>query len=317
MRGDRPEPVVTAQGALEATPHARGSTLIWPTAFGRKEGYPACAGIDLHALIIGCLLPGLPRMRGDRPEEGFLMDELKKATPHARGSTVADIAERRRTTGYPACAGIDLPISMLETTWARLPRMRGDRPYCRRLPLQKESATPHARGSTRVRLANDGRARGYPACAGIDPRALSCRRSLLGLPRMRGDRPIAPIAQDRLVGATPHARGSTLLAVDKRSTEAGYPACAGIDPALFDSIDNLLGLPRMRGDRPLLGILLLDRRAATPHARGSTPYRFSCRLLVAGYPACAGIDRLHAISRSMPLGLPRMRGDRPLKVSDI
>ncbi len=69
-----------------------------------------------------------------------------------------------------------------------------------------------------------------------------------------------------------------------------YPACAGIDLWVGRGETSLLGLPRMRGDRPLKddGVLFTDW--FTPHARGSTLFPIPIRLSACVYPACAGID---------------------------
>ncbi len=50
----------------------------------------------------------------------------------------------------------------------RLPRMRGDRPRYRYNNGFLFRATPHARGSTFIKLVSYGVWFGYPACAGID-----------------------------------------------------------------------------------------------------------------------------------------------------
>ena len=161
----------------------------------------ACAGIDPWFRGPTWFGSCLPRMRGDRPE----VDVIKKRSG--------------------------------------LPRMRGDRPGQTRSTAAPTPFTPHARGSTLSHCQNPvlPRMRGstlvtpfksgavYPACAGIDPRALqeaeeeavypacagidlsymcsmaSCRC----LPRMRGDRP--PKKKPGMQGTefTPHARGST------------------------------------------------------------------------------------------------------------
>ncbi len=73
-------------------------------------------------------------MRGDRPIDLELCATARKATPHARGSTltgqvVADVGK-----GYPACAGIDLLCDCRYSIAAGLPRMRGDRP-CVAVPI--------------------------------------------------------------------------------------------------------------------------------------------------------------------------------------
>ncbi len=51
--------------------------------------------------------------------------------------------------------------------------------------------------------------------------------------------------------ATPHTRGSTRFAVSFLSFPGGYPAYAGIDPVLCILSSVVVGLPRIRGDRPL------------------------------------------------------------------
>ncbi len=69
--------------------------------------YPACAGIDLLALRKKGRLPGLPRMRGDRPSFFSWYNGASWFTPHARGSTLDRGFGRFLESVYPACAGID------------------------------------------------------------------------------------------------------------------------------------------------------------------------------------------------------------------
>ena len=171
----------------------------------------------------------------------------------------------------------------------------------------------------------------YPACAGIDPRTMSSARPSTSLPRMRGDRPqdVGHTGLDSQF--TPHARGSTLCGHGGGRGPRVYPACAGIDLLFVQFLPQVACLPRMRGDRPSLFILLPLGNSFTPHARGSTPEepglgRPRVRLprmrgstsispeedwKIGVYPACAGID-LHIAGRGLEdRCLPRMRGDRP------
>jgi len=69
----------------------------------------------------------------------------------------------------------------------------------------------------------------YPACAGIDPRRNGLKKTVEGLPRMRGDRPGRWIPIEYQQAFTPHARGSTRQNVPCPSAIRVYPACAGID----------------------------------------------------------------------------------------
>ncbi len=291
MRGDRPEPSTLAGSKKAAAPHARGSTLSRRWLGWRCWGCPACAGIDPRRALASTSRSRLPRMRGDRPEVPWSGGSRLPAAPHARGSTPRRVRRAPRPRGCPACAGIDPTHFALKTASFWLPRMRGDRP--KGIPVSQKPAwaAPHARGSTHSDVLTIAPRAGCPACAGIDPNLGALRAGMVGLPRMRGDRPEtgAPSALDP--PAAPHARGSTRL-VDARVRDgAGCPACAGIDPRV--GADRLAdrGLPRMRGDRPFENDLGED--------------------LHEGCPACAGIDPSACSSSRGSRRLPRMRGDRP------
>ncbi len=93
-----------------------------------------------------------------------------RATPHARGSTLAVALKPLVVSGYPACAGIDLVPLCSQYHYTRLPRMRGDRPFVKQVIKEGKRATPHARGSTSQYHKESRYHQGYPACAGIDPR---------------------------------------------------------------------------------------------------------------------------------------------------
>jgi len=213
---------------------------------------------------------GLPRMRGDRPQLLLFTGDGAGATPHARGSTPQMDSDRHRARGYPACAGIDLHDQEQRIAELGLPRMRGDRPLKLEHERLRQEATPHARGSTSRLPASSPITPGYPACAGIDLERLSDWPRSGRLPRMRGDRPHAELLLYLTEQTTPHARGSTPPIVPPRWHPPGYPACAGIDPCPDLRIWQMLWLPRMRGDRPVIKGFGILAGLATPHARGST-----------------------------------------------
>ena len=151
---------------------------------------------------------------------------------------------------YPACAGIDLfPLSSLPSVHS-LPRMRGDRPPLSCWGGSIWRFTPHARGSTRLFSRFSLFFGVYPACAGIDLASKTSYSFSACLPRMRGDRPTLAVASIATLAFTPHARGSPCEEWRLSLTTGVYPACAGIDPVLYDIHAPYARLPRMRGDRP-------------------------------------------------------------------
>ncbi len=111
--------------------------------------------------------------------------------------------------------------------------MRGDRPPLTCVTKGRKMFTPHARGSTLSRLLKPDHDGVYPACAGIDLDVDKPTGELVGLPRMRGDRPILLSRKIILPRFTPHARGSTAAGVVLEDLKGVYPACAGIDPSFF------------------------------------------------------------------------------------
>ena len=232
-------------------------------------------------------------------------------TPHARGSTSGFIYDVRGDDVYPACAGID-PLSYFSSLLIQsLPRMRGDRPFFGIVFSQFLQFTPHARGSTscgnRFTFLPDV----YPACAGIDRVRPVCGLWYIRLPRMRGDRPRLVRMMESGEEFTPHARGSTSAGARTVMVQVVYPACAGIDPGRTGRKGARARLPRMRGDRPWTNYVENSNKKFTPHARGSTHVHRQGQLLIAVYPACAGIDRTRGFEKTWRDGLPRMRGDRP------
>ncbi len=87
IRGDRPFTDRSLRKRSKATPHTRGSTSTNISRTSAIRGYPAYAGIDPCRAHFNLQSPWLPRIRGDRPEEGGCCEYVSPATPHTRGST--------------------------------------------------------------------------------------------------------------------------------------------------------------------------------------------------------------------------------------
>ncbi|ACL64141.1 conserved hypothetical protein [Anaeromyxobacter dehalogenans 2CP-1] len=250
VRGDRPWRPRRFVPPARASPRARGSTGEGDLHGGAAPGFPACAGIDPRRKASGGRRRRLPRVRGDRPRWTSRRSRVQRASPRARGSTRARGPRAARARGFPACAGIDPRAGRPTRTRRRLPRVRGDRPKRVRNTRSALMASPRARGSTRRGALSRAGARGFPACAGIDPSPTRSARRSSRLPRVRGDRPLSAAGLLRYVGASPRARGSTRSGGPRDHDPAGFPACAGIDPPPGRQRTGTDRLPRVRGDRP-------------------------------------------------------------------
>ena len=310
-RGDRPRDDETPRPAAVAPPHTRGSTRRELGRAGAVVGSPAHAGIDPSSTRVRRSRTWLPRTRGDRPTTDPAVTLAVGAPPHTRGSTPARSEGRRGAAGSPAHAGIDPLASPLAELRPGLPRTRGDRPAFAAPARLSQSAPPHTRGSTRPTFSRRRPSPGSPAHAGIDPRGRLLSPAAVGLPRTRGDRPVADAVDEALDTAPPHTRGSTLQPLEERGEAPGSPAHAGIDPARRSPGRARRRLPRTRGDRPRVHNPIRRARMAPPHTRGSTPAHAAHQREEGGSPAHAGIDPPALSSARPTCGLPRTRGDRP------
>ncbi len=214
----------------------------------------------------------------------------------------------------PAHAGIDPFPGLSGARSQRLPRARGDRPLRRTLHGDKKMTAPRTRGSTildpRVRV----RPADCPAHAGIDPPRRPSVTAADGLPRARGDRPLANWWKSPLSVTAPRTRGSTVKSALRAGAAEDCPAHAGIDPVRLSLAKSGAGLPRARGDRPAATSLGETPNSTAPRTRGSTPEPTPEQAASSDCPAHAGIDPPARTRAGDGLGLPRARGDRPLPV---
>ena len=234
-----------------------------------------------------------------------------QAPPHARGWTVPGAGEPAAQRGSPARAGMDRGTLLAGAPGPGLPRTRGDGPEMMGLLGMVDEAPPHARGWTGAAPAAGRRRGGSPARAGMDPSSCSCFLLPLGLPRTRGDGPLASRLTFIQPPAPPHARGWTHFPVFIAIAIAGSPARAGMDPGRRCRHGTARGLPRTRGDGPSVAGLLRPWHRAPPHARGWTPEVLRAVDLLEGSPARAGMDPSNRSAPSFRVGLPRTRGDGP------
>ena len=255
---------------------------------------------------------GLPRTRGDGPRTARPGQTVEAASPHTRGWTVTGTIEAYADTGFPAHAGMDPGPTRPRRRRPGLPRTRGDGPVSSADSRSAARASPHTRGWTLGQRERAAAGRGFPAHAGMDPRAICKDAATLRLPRTRGDGPGGHNGGWGQIQASPHTRGWTLRSPDQRGDGIGFPAHAGMDPNGRPVCYTRGGLPRTRGDGPPWALPWLYRLPASPHTRGWTRTLKRNRPRPRGFPAHAGMDRVDSCHRSLLLGLPRTRGDGPV-----
>ena len=268
--------------------------------------------MDLSQIVSVAAGRGLPRTRGDGPAFELELLVAEPASPHTRGWTLGwgDAAVRR--LGFPAHAGMD-PRCSGGSVWPRgLPRTRGDGPRQARPPGRVVWASPHTRGWTAPKRIGMVPAPGFPAHAGMDLRRSAAAGRTSGLPRTRGDGPVASAAWVARPWASPHTRGWTRYLAAVAAGDQGFPAHAGMDPGRRGRMRQWRRLPRTRGDGPSARRRSSSRSMASPHTRGWTRRGPRVALPLRGFPAHAGMDPHRRPRRCLRPGLPRTRGDGPV-----
>ena len=213
-----------------APPHTRGWTLDVRRHQGLRGGSPAHAGMDPSMKRVTGGKQRLPRTRGDGPAAGRATARIFPAPPHTRGWTRYRTQLGRGCQGSPAHAGMDPCPHRCATRFPRLPRTRGDGPGPRAAERALGSAPPHTRGWTWRQGRSRWRAMGSPAHAGMDPSWSRSGTPWFGLPRTRGDGPLARDARRQRPQAPPHTRGWTQTMAYGHPRGGGSPAHAGMDP---------------------------------------------------------------------------------------
>ena len=131
------------------------------------------------------------------------------------------------------------------------------------------------------------------------------------IPRARGDGPARTAAVAHRSRDSPRSRGWTRSPKVAAAVGWGFPALAGMDPALDAAGRRGVGIPRARGDGPVTVLPNPRRRTDSPRSRGWTVGKPQYRRAPMGFPALAGMDPRRARRCSRPGGIPRARGDGP------
>ena len=192
-----------------------------------------------------------------------------------------------------------------------LPRTRGDGPGAPAGLPQASPSSPHARGWTLSAGKPCDCSDVFPARAGMDPRSRRPAAPRLGLPRTRGDGPVARPPHLGHATSSPHARGWTRRSLPSPVLPPVFPARAGMDPFGRARALPAFRLPRTRGDGPAPDLTGGRVNASSPHARGWTRASRQRTRPSSVFPARAGMDPRRRFSGCRFTCLPRTRGDGP------
>ena len=190
-----------------------------PRLWGRRDGYDPLGALKALA---GTMIEMFP--------SAFEPSHPAQASPHTRGWTGDPVRRATGRAGFPAHAGMDLRLDVVDALAKRLPRTRGDGPAMISRRRGRMPASPHTRGWTRRPCVAVVAGHGFPAHAGMDPSACGHQVRPGRLPRTRGDGPRRAGGGQEYPRASPHTRGWTLEQLPAGLPVDGFPAHAGMDP---------------------------------------------------------------------------------------
>ena len=231
-RGDGPRRSCRPMPASAVSPHTRGWTPLAQQPESLASGFPAHAGMDPNLTARSTTSTRFPRTRGDGPCARRTGSAASAVSPHTRGWTQRHDVIRRVDLGFPAHAGMDPGGRSRDPPRIGFPRTRGDGPAWRRPMPGRPPVSPHTRGWTRVVRDRRHERRGFPAHAGMDPSLMRFWNATVRFPRTRGDGPGSrpgPTSRSRV---SPHTRGWTRGLSRSTRSARGFPAHAGMDPAM-------------------------------------------------------------------------------------
>ena len=249
-RGDGPRTTSPSSRMEWVSPHTRGWTRVGVVGSDSEKGFPAHAGMDPPTAGVVDRQGRFPRTRGDGPSPAACSKPRTKVSPHTRGWTSPSGVKSQAPSGFPAHAGMDPRWTTRRISSPRFPRTRGDGPSSHVLGKMREWVSPHTRGWTVFGHEEPQPRRGFPAHAGMDPLPVPEVVPPVGFPRTRGDGPESRPSQ-RMAGAvSPHTRGWTPEGRRRHEARRGFPAHAGMDPAISSAACRAARFPRTRGDGP-------------------------------------------------------------------
>ena len=277
----------------------------------RISGFPAPAGMDPAAPGPNGRTSRLPRACGDGPCATSILFTASSASPRLRGWTPPVGRGGGDDRGFPAPAGMDPRPRWSRRARPRLPRACGDGPTATSGRGTPCSASPRLRGWTPVEQRPRRAGEGFPAPAGMDPEDAMANEAKQRLPRACGDGSMASSRLNCSASASPRLRGWTAGDSHQEHPCPGFPAPAGMDPAIPPAASGPGRLPRACGDGPRSWGRCRMPSAASPRLRGWTRRPDRPARPALGFPAPAGMDPARRPRRRRTLGLPRACGDGP------
>ena len=146
IRGDVPDGLVAATGAIEFSPHTRGCSVVTEKGLFQALVFPAYAGMFPASRRLTTPTGRFPRIRGDVPLSFRQLGVILRFSPHTRGCSPHGPQLLELGKVFPAYAGMFLVGISITSGANRFPRIRGDVPQCAQRGRESGRFSPHTRG---------------------------------------------------------------------------------------------------------------------------------------------------------------------------
>ena len=144
--GDVPMQKVLDRQAQEVPPQVRGCPLVREYAERNVDGSPAGAGMSLNTNVSQPKRDRFPRRCGDVPPPVASIMVSSRVPPQVRGCPRRDDAERNRSGGSPAGAGMSRIGIQQNPRNTGFPRRCGDVPSRSNRAASRTKVPPQVRG---------------------------------------------------------------------------------------------------------------------------------------------------------------------------
>ena len=231
------------------------------------------------------------------------------SSPLARGTRGSGAQPRGHLGLIPARAGNTVFIFPRPPFFWAHPRSRGEHFSDAPSTEASSGSSPLARG-TRGFISIKHDATGLiPARAGNTISASFTRRSARAHPRSRGEHRFRVLAEERLLGSSPLARGTREGNLNRMSVQGLIPARAGNTTFSTARKMVLWAHPRSRGEHQKTAKLATITRGSSPLARGTRQDRTAAASTGGLIPARAGNTQFLGSRSGAKRAHPRSRGE--------
>ena len=198
------------------------------------------------------------------------------SSPQARGTPALNLVSINFHRFIPAGAGNTTDAGPRTALSPVHPRRRGEHIVRVITGFYVAGSSPQARGTPESMESDTGADRFIPAGAGNTATEVGATEVCAVHPRRRGEHPIRCCGIDTLLGSSPQARGTRLVARRGGAIYRFIPAGAGNTPFALTSAIAMAVHPRRRGEHSFSSLRCFRADGSSPQARGTRKNAHAC-----------------------------------------